>query len=81
MFFFFLHIMEAESPGGKGVHSHTSVVHMRDQRFSKHTLMSIKFLSPGKTPPKHEFQVILPQNLPLNKLFFGGGAYLVEFEK
>ena len=35
--------------------------------------------SAGKTTPKQEFCAILPQNLPLNKLFLG--TCLVAFEK
>ena len=55
--------------------------HMRDQRFSKHTLIAI---SPGqkkkKNRPKQEFwRAIMSPNLPLNKLFWRTCS--VEFEK
>ena len=50
----------------QGSHSNTSVVHMRDQRFSEHTLWIM--ISPLQE--KQEFRTILSPNLPLNKLFW-----------
>ena len=49
-------------PGGGGAHLNISVVHMCDQRFS--TYPNHDFPSPGKTAPKLEFHVILPQMYP-----------------
>ena len=62
---------------GEGEHSNTSVVQMRDQRFSKHTLITISLSR--KYTNKREFRAILLQNLSLNKLFWG--TYLMELEK
>ena len=61
--------MMFDSYGGwGGEHSNTSVVHMRDQRFSKHTPI-VRFPLSGKTYPKQEFRAILPPNLPLQQAF------------
>ena len=62
-----------------GGHSNTSDVHMRDQKISKHTLNAIFPLQEKHTQTR--IRVILLLNLPLNKLFFGGGNIFVDFGK
>ena len=51
--------------GGRG-HSNTSVVHMRDQRFSKHTLMAI---SPQKKHPLIKNFVLFSPKFTLKQAF------------
>ena len=55
-------------PGG---HSNTSVVHMRDQRFSKHTVRKRDFPYPGKTPQNENLTQFCSKIYP-KQAFFGG---------
>ena len=57
------------STGGEGGHSNTSVVvHMHDQRFSKHTKGEICIFE--ENTPKQECRAVLHPTLPPNKIFF-----------
>ena len=58
-------------------HLNTSVVHIRDHRFPKHTLIAISHLKEKYSPEK---RVILPQNLPISKIFFEKTCF-ADFEK
>ena len=58
-------VKQAKCRFPRGDHSNTSVVDMRDQRISKHTLNAVSPFQ--ENTPKREFCAILPQNLPSKK--------------
>ena len=58
-------------------HLNTSVLHMRDQRFSNIPLS--RFPLSRKITPKQEFCVIFPPTLPLNKLFGGHVGWVLKW--
>ena len=67
----FVHIPRGEGVGG---HSNTSVAHVRDQRFSKHTLIAISPLQ-QKHPLNEKFMRFCPKFTPKKLLLedmFGG---------
>ena len=62
---------------GEG-HSNTTVVRMRGQRFSKHTLIAKTYPNLPEKHPQSRILCDYSPNLPLNKLFWR--TCLVEFE-
>ena len=58
-----------------GCHSNTSVVHMRDQRFSFEIDSNRNFLSPGKALLNSNFARFCPHIYPYLPLFFCGHVW------
>ena len=57
-----------------------ALVHMRDQRFSKHTLNATSSFQ-EKHPLNKNLRDFALKFTPKQAFFFGGGTFLVQFQK